>query len=64
MKARPEPPNEAVEQFIRQHPDGATYAEVAAVLGCSHQRVRIIEINAFAKLVVMLKYRLPLDDLI
>lgn len=37
--------------FVAEHPDGATLAEVSALFGVSRERVRQIEESALAKLV-------------
>jgi len=64
MLPRPLPDDREVDAFIAAHRDGATREEVGKFLNCSRQRIEQIEQKALAKLVVVLKYRYTLDDLI
>lgn len=61
---KPLPDDQTVERFVRTHPDGGSPAEIAALMGCSRQRILQIQNTALAKLAVMLQYRLTLNDLI
>jgi DNA-directed RNA polymerase specialized sigma24 family protein len=66
MLPLPEPPDEVVEQFIRQHPGGAEFQEIAQLLGFSHQRCQIIVRTALKKIYRQLSQRnvWHLDDMI
>lgn len=60
-----EPSDQEIEQFIEAHPHGATYDEIAEVLGVTRQRVPQILNSAIAKVLKALKWRgiRHLDDI-
>lgn len=64
--AKPEPPNDVVENFIARHPDGADFQEIADVFGCSHQRIQQVLAKAIRKIFTKMIERgvLHLDDVI
>lgn len=66
MNANPEPPEEVVEQFVRSHPGGAEFREIAEVFNCSHQRIQQVLAKAIRKVYRQLSQRniWHLDDMI
>lgn len=52
-----EPSDEQVEQFIKDHPNGGTLDEIAAVLGVSRQRALQIVNLAIERAVAYLQRR-------
>jgi hypothetical protein len=54
---RPEPDENTVEAFIRQHPGGAEFQEIATVFGCSHQRIQQVLAKAYRKIYRQLSQR-------
>lgn len=66
MLAKPEPDDATVEQFVRSHPGGADFQEIAAVFDCSHQRIQQVLAKAMRKIYRQLSQRniWHLDDVI
>jgi len=66
MNPRPEPDWTTIEIFIREHPDGGDFEEIADVFHCSHQRIQQVLAKAIRKIFIRLIERgvLHLDDVI
>lgn len=47
---RPEPDWKTIDQFIREHPDGGDFQEIADVFGVSHQRIQQVLAKAIRKI--------------